>query len=129
LTSPFLNIPEQEWLGSNSLAFAIWDGYPVAPGHALIVPRRLISSWWDTTVAEQSAILEMIGEAKEIILAAGWKPDGWNIGMNLGEAAGQTVFHLHVHLIPRYRGDMADPRGGVRHVIPERGNYKISHFF
>jgi diadenosine tetraphosphate (Ap4A) HIT family hydrolase len=127
--SPFLQIPQSDWIHSNDLAFAVWDGYPVAPGHSLIIPKRLTPSWWETTPDEQRAIFELLDEVKGIILSAGWKPDGWNIGMNLGAAAGQTVFHLHVHLIPRYKGDTVDPRGGVRHVIPERGNWKTSPCF
>jgi diadenosine tetraphosphate (Ap4A) HIT family hydrolase len=124
--SPFLNISQSDWITSNDLVFSIWDGYPVSPGHALIITKRLVSSWWDTAPDEQRAILDLLPEVKGIILAAGWKPSGWNIGVNVGVTSGQTVPHLHMHLIPRYSGDMADPRGGVRHVIPDRGNYRVS---
>lgn len=126
MVSPFLQIPQSDWISSNELAFAIWDGYPVSPGHALIVPHRVFPSWWDATPDEGRAILDLLGEVKGIIQSAGWRPSGWNIGVNVGDAGGQTVPHLHMHLIPRYVGDMADPRGGVRHVIPDRGNWKTS---
>ena len=121
--SPFLAIPATAWLASNDLAFAIADGFPVAPGHALIVPRRLVASWWDATVEEQHALLALAGELK-VRLEAELAPDGWNLGVNVDEAGGQTMPHLHLHLIPRYSGDVADPRGGIRHAIPSRGNWQ-----
>jgi diadenosine tetraphosphate (Ap4A) HIT family hydrolase len=123
MTSPFLSRPQSEWIASNDLAFAILDGYPVNPGHVIVIPKRLVSTWWEATREEQVAILDLLDVVKRQ-LDESHRPDGYNIGVNAGEAAGQTVFHLHVHLIPRYRGDMEDPRGGVRHVIPSRGNYK-----
>jgi diadenosine tetraphosphate (Ap4A) HIT family hydrolase len=104
------------------LAFAIFDGYPVSEGHALVIPRREVATWFDATEDEQRALMSLVDEVKNI-LDRRFSPDGYNIGINAGEAAGQTVMHLHVHVIPRYRGDMPDPRGGVRHVIPWKGNY------
>jgi len=123
MTSPFLSRPQSEWIASNDLAFAILDGYPVNPGHVLVIPKRQVSTWWEASREEQVAILDLLEVVKRQ-LDESHRPDGYNIGVNAGDAAGQTVFHLHVHLIPRYRGDMDDPRGGVRHVIPSRGNYK-----
>lgn len=101
---------------------ALWDAYPVSPGHALIIPRRHIATWFDATDAERAALAAATEQVKAEIEKL-HRPDGYNIGINVGEAAGQTVFHLHVHVIPRYRGDVALPRGGVRHVIPGRGDY------
>jgi diadenosine tetraphosphate (Ap4A) HIT family hydrolase len=112
------------WIASNELAFAIQDGFPVSRGHTLVVPKRVVATWFDATAEEQRAILALIGEVKalqELQLLP--PPDGWNVGFNAGAAAGQTVPHLHVHVIPRWHGDVPDPRGGVRHVIPGRGNY------
>jgi superfamily II DNA or RNA helicase/diadenosine tetraphosphate (Ap4A) HIT family hydrolase/HKD family nuclease len=120
--SPFLLIAEDDWVGSNELAFAVRDRFPVSPGHTLVVPRRHIASWWQATPAERAALLDLVEEVKHA-LDDDRRPDGYNIGFNDGAAAGQTVGHLHVHVIPRYAGDMADPRGGVRHVIPAKGNY------
>jgi len=103
---------------------ALWDGYPVSPGHALIVPRRHMPSLFDTTETEQSALLAMVNSTKAIIHER-HRPDGYNIGVNVGAAAGQTVFHLHIHVIPRFVGDVDEPRGGVRHVIPAKANYTL----
>lgn len=125
--SPFLALPESAWIASNAHAFAVFDAFPVSPGHALVVPRRLVATWFDASPDEQRALMDLVAEVKthlETTLIP--RPDGWNIGINVGAAGGQTVFHLHVHLIPRFMGDMSDPRGGVRHVIPWRGNYKRS---
>lgn len=121
-TSPFLGIPEPNWLGSNEFAFAFFDANPASPGHALVVPRRVVASWFQTTADEQAALLDLVSVVKRD-LDARFHPDGYNVGFNDGEAAGQTIFHLHVHVIPRYRGDMADPRGGVRHAVAGRGYY------
>jgi diadenosine tetraphosphate (Ap4A) HIT family hydrolase len=123
MTSPFLERPESEWIANNELAFAIRDGFPVTPGHALVVPRRLVATWFDATAEERKAIFELVDEVRGQLDAATPAPDGYNIGVNCGEAAGQTVMHLHVHVIPRYQGDVPDPTGGVRHVIPGKGNY------
>ena len=123
-SSPFLDVPEQEWIGQNSFAFAIQDRYPVAPGHALVVPRRMIATWWDATQDERSGLLALVDDVRSL-LDDRHSPDGYNIGINVGAAAGQTVDHLHIHVIPRYAGDVPDPRGGVRHVIPGRGNYLV----
>lgn len=100
----------------------LWDGFPVSPGHLLVIPRRHVPTWFDATREEQSALLQGIELARQEILRR-HQPDGFNIGINIGAAAGQTVFHLHVHVIPRYQGDLPDPRGGVRNVIPSKGNY------
>jgi superfamily II DNA or RNA helicase/diadenosine tetraphosphate (Ap4A) HIT family hydrolase len=121
--SPFLDLPASAWVASNALAFAIRDKYPVSPGHTLVVPRREVAMWFEATPEEQAALFALVAEVRARLDAEAPKPDGYNIGINVGEAAGQTVHHLHVHVIPRYRGDMDDPRGGVRHVIPGRGNY------
>ena len=100
----------------------LWDAFPVSPGHALLIPRRHVATWFDASWQEKSALVESIDYAKATIEQR-YSPDGYNIGINTGAAAGQTIYHLHVHLIPRYRGDLPDPRGGVRHVIPDKGNY------
>jgi len=122
--SPFSAIPEAEWLCANELAFAIFDSFPVSPGHVLVVTRRVVPTYFDCTAAEQEAVMELVGEVKNLLdERLEPKPDGYNVGFNAGAAAGQTVPHVHVHVIPRYAGDMPDPRGGVRHVIPEKGNY------
>ena len=120
--SVFLDLEPSAWVGSNELAFALRDGFPVSPGHTLVVPRRLIAEWWEATPTERLAIFELVDDVKRR-LDAEFSPDGYNVGFNAGPAAGQTVGHLHIHVIPRYDGDVADPRGGVRHVIPDRGNY------
>ncbi len=120
--SPFLAVPASEWLAANDHAFVIADRFPVSPGHALVVPRRAIATWWEATDDERAGILAPIDELKGQ-LDAELRPDGYNVGFNAGAAAGQTVRHFHVHVIPRYRGDVPDPRGGVRHAIPGKGNY------
>jgi superfamily II DNA or RNA helicase/diadenosine tetraphosphate (Ap4A) HIT family hydrolase/SOS-response transcriptional repressor LexA len=122
VSSPFLSIPESQWVASNAYAFAIRDGFPVSPGHTLVIPRRLVATWFEATAEEQRALFELVDVVRHG-LELELQPHGYNIGINVGQAAGQTVFHLHVHVIPRFTGDMADPRGGVRHVIPGKGNY------
>lgn len=105
------------------LAFARRDAFPVSPGHTLIVPRRHVASWFDATPEERSAMLGLLDDVKAA-LDRDLRPAGYNVGFNLGDAGGQTVMHLHLHVIPRFPGDVDDPRGGVRLVIPERGNYR-----
>lgn len=109
-------------LRENELAFAIYDKYPVSRGHLLVIPKRHVSDYFDTTPEERRAMNELLDECKAM-LDETFSPDGYNIGINVGEAAGQTIFHVHVHLIPRYKGDLDDPRGGVRGVIPEKRIY------
>jgi diadenosine tetraphosphate (Ap4A) HIT family hydrolase len=109
-------------VGENDHAFWIRDGFPISPGHTLVIPRRHIGSFFETTEDERQALLALLDEAKQAT-ATEFNPDGYNIGINDGPAAGQTVPHLHIHLIPRYTGDLADPRGGVRWVIPEKADY------
>ncbi|MBT2555550.1 HIT family protein [Arthrobacter sp. ISL-5] len=120
--SPFLSIPEDVWLASNALTFAFFDTNPTSPGHALIVPRRPIASWFDASADEQTAALALLGSVKRE-LGRRFKPHGYNVGFNDGAAAGQTVFHAHLHVIPRYTNDVIDPRGGVRHAVIGRGYY------
>jgi diadenosine tetraphosphate (Ap4A) HIT family hydrolase len=124
MTALFLILPADRHVASNALAFAIHDGFPVSPGHTLIVPRRLVVTWFEATREEQVAMLELVDVVKAQ-LDAELQPDGYNIGINAGPAAGQTVMHLHMHLIPRFKGDVPDPRGGIRHVIPGKGNYLL----
>ncbi|HJJ32620.1 MAG TPA: HIT family protein [Methanocorpusculum sp.] len=106
----------------NELAYAKMDEYPVSPGHMLIISKRHISDWFSLTEEEITAILELLNIAKQHLESV-YHPDGFNIGINCGEAAGQTIFHVHVHLIPRYHGDVKNPRGGVRGVIANKQNY------
>lgn len=111
----FCNIPEDEVIAHNDLALAFFDSYPVNRGHALIIPKRHVATYFDATPDETIAMAKLLVEVKEL-LDAEFAPDGYNIGVNVGAAAGQTIFHLHVHLIPRYVGDVPDPRGGVRKI-------------
>ena len=115
-------LPAERLFYEDELVRGIWDGFPVSPGHALLIPRRHVATWFEAAQEEQLAIVRAMSTARERIEQR-FHPDGFNIGVNVGGAAGQTVFHLHVHIIPRYRGDVPDPRGGVRHVIPSKGNY------
>jgi diadenosine tetraphosphate (Ap4A) HIT family hydrolase len=122
VTCPFCFLEPRRVAFEHRLVRALWDAFPVSPGHLLVVPRRHVTTWFDASGEERAAIVEALDEAKDRI-AGIHRPTGYNIGINVGRAAGQTVFHLHVHLIPRYDGDVPDPRGGVRHVIPGKGNY------
>ena len=106
----------------NALAYAKPDKYPVNPGHLLIIPKRHVADFFRTTEAEKTALLSLLDEAKHY-LDGKHAPAGYNVGINVGEAAGQTIMHVHLHLIPRYRGDIENPRGGVRGVIPAQQNY------
>lgn len=113
---------DEACLFGNDLAYVKWDLYPVSPGHVLIIPRRHITSWFDLTPEEHAAVSELIGLARRH-LDATYSPAGYNIGVNCGEAAGQTVMHAHLHLIPRYVGDVPNPRGGIRAVIRAKQDY------
>ena len=106
----------------DDLAFAIYDRSPVTPGHMLIIPYRHVDDWFDTTPQEKSAMLALL-ERSRAHLRRERNPEGFNFGVNCGAVAGQSIFHVHMHLIPRYRGDMDDPLGGVRGVIPARQKY------
>jgi diadenosine tetraphosphate (Ap4A) HIT family hydrolase len=121
MDSPFLD--PSRWIASNDLAAAVRDRYPVSPGHTLIVPRRPAPTIFDCTEEELAAIWLLLTECKWS-LDREFRPDGYNAGINCGADAGQTIFHAHVHLIPRYRGDHPSPRGGVRHIIPGKGDYR-----
>lgn len=126
-TCPFCQIEPTQHVARNALAYAIRDRYPVSAGHTLIIPHRHVATWFDATADEQAAMLALADEVKAA-LDAECRPDGYNLGLNVGEAAGQTVMHLHLHVIPRYHGDVDDPRGGVRYVVPSRGNYLRDDF-
>ncbi|HJJ46908.1 MAG TPA: HIT family protein [Methanocorpusculum sp.] len=106
----------------NELAYAKMDEYPVSLGHMLIIPKRHVTDWFSLTKEEKTAILELLDTAKQYLITI-YHPDGFNIGINCGEAAGQTIFHTHVHIIPRYCGDVENPRGGVRGVIAFKQHY------
>ncbi len=118
----FCNLAAGRVIDENTTAIAIRDGYPVSPGHTLLIPKRHTGSFFVLTEQERSDILALLDRAK-LVLDKEFKPQGFNIGINDGAAAGQTVPHLHVHLIPRFDGDLPDPRGGVRWVIPEKAKY------
>jgi diadenosine tetraphosphate (Ap4A) HIT family hydrolase len=122
--SPFHDVDRDTWITSNDGGFAIWDAHPVNPGHALVVPHRRVDRWWDLTSEDQGALVELVA-ATRLVIDGLHNPDGYNIGFNDGAAAGQTVSQFHIHVIPRFHGDVDDPRGGVRHVIAERGNYLL----
>lgn len=111
----FCNLPKDKVIAENYLALAFYDAYPVNEGHVLIIPKRHVETYFDATWDEKNAISLLLAEVKEK-LDERFHPNGYNIGVNVGVAAGQTIFHLHVHLIPRYAGDVLDPRGGVRKI-------------
>lgn len=119
---PFCSVPPDRLLRTNLHAQAFRDAYPATDGHTLVVPARHVTSIYDLPAEEQAELWALVGEVRAE-LAASHEPDGFNIGVNDGRAAGQTVEHAHVHVIPRYEGDVADPRGGIRWVVPERAAY------
>jgi diadenosine tetraphosphate (Ap4A) HIT family hydrolase len=119
---PFCDPPRDRVFHEDALVRCLWDAYPVSEGHALVITHRHVATWFDATEEEQAALVQGIGRARQEIEKS-QRPDGYNVGFNAGEAAGQTVFHLHVHVIPRLRGDVEDPRGGIRHVIPSKAAY------
>jgi diadenosine tetraphosphate (Ap4A) HIT family hydrolase len=120
--SVFSEIEIQDFEFENDYFFIIKDKFPVTPGHRLIISKRQVISYFDLNVEEQTDLSKCIHQAKKIIESE-YQPNGYNIGMNCGECAGQTIFHFHCHLIPRYMGDTPNPRGGVRNVIPGKGDY------
>ena len=109
-------------IAQNEFAYARWDNFPASPGHAEVVPIRHVESFFDLTSAELNAIYDLAKVAKQIIDDK-YQPDAFNVGVNDGEAAGRTVHHVYVHLLPRYAGDVPNPRGGIRHIIPGKGSY------
>jgi diadenosine tetraphosphate (Ap4A) HIT family hydrolase len=120
--SVFQSIPEDRVLYRGEYFFIIRDGYPVSPGHLLIISNALKADYFALSEQEKSALPFMVDRAKALIESQ-FQPNGYNIGMNCGEAAGQTVMHFHCHVIPRYLGDVENPRGGVRHSRPGFGYY------
>lgn len=119
---PFCNLPAERVIDSDELAVVIRDGFPVSRGHSLVIPKRHVGSWFDVTPEEQRSLIDLLARARRQVDEE-FAPDGYNIGINDGPAAGQTVRHLHIHLIPRYAGDTEDPRGGVRWVFPHKAAY------
>jgi ATP adenylyltransferase len=119
----FCTMAEANVVAGNALVYAVRDTSPVTPLHTLVLPRRHVSSYFDLDRGELDAVQTLLDRARSAILAADASVEGFNIGVNVGEAAGQTIFHCHVHLIPRRRGDVENPRGGVRAVIPGKASY------
>jgi diadenosine tetraphosphate (Ap4A) HIT family hydrolase len=118
---PFCNV-EREIILESEMSFAIYDGFPVNDGHVLIIPKRHSADYFDLSLEEQKDCIELLNRVKGIVQEK-YNPAGFNVGININEAAGQTVPHVHIHLIPRYEGDVEEPRGGVRGVVPGRKVY------
>lgn len=120
----FCNIEKNRIVIENETetAYAIYDGFPVNKGHMLIIPKKHFKDYFEVDEQTRDELWKIVDECKKIVDNK-FKPDGYNIGINCGEAAGQTVMHLHIHLIPRYKGDIDNPRGGVRGVIPDKRIY------
>ncbi len=118
---PFCHI-ESPIIAENDHSLAIRDGFPISPGHTLIIPRRHVAGLDGLDREERIAMIDLL-EAVRADLVAELHPDGFNFGINEGEAAGQTIMHLHMHVIPRYTGDEADPRGGIRKLFPAKADY------
>jgi len=119
----FCNPPDARAFLGNELAYAMWDGFPVTRLHALIVPRRHTQDFFSLTREELLACYQLLHDASAQLKTDDLTVEGFNIGANIGAVAGQTIFHCHLHLIPRRRGDVENPRGGVRHIIPGKGAY------
>lgn len=119
----FCNMESSRKIDENDLFYVIRDGFPVTSLHTLIIPKRHVETYFGLTEAEVLSMNIMINKHKELIEKEDTTVSGFNIGMNCGEDAGQTVFHCHVHLIPRRKGDMDEPKGGVRGVIPDKRTY------
>ena len=119
---PFCSLSAERVIRQNESAVVIRDGFPVSPGHTLVIPRRHVASFFDVTDAERTDLMSLLAAARDD-LDREFHSAGYNIGINDGAAAGQTVAHLHIHLIPRYAGDRDDPRGGVRWVLPDKAAY------
>jgi len=117
--SPFF---DKEQIAENKYAFAIYDGFPISKGHSLIIPKRVVSSIFDLDDEEYFFLFKLTKDVK-LILKNKFNPDAFNFGINDGEKAGQTIQHAHLHIIPRYRGDLPDPRGGVRNILPDISGY------
>lgn len=120
----FCNIFGERVVMENDSAYAIYDAYPVTPFHALVIPKRHVRSFFELSEIEVSACRNLLHSMKSLIEKEDPEVKGFNIGINDGDAAGQSVFHCHIHLIPRRTGDIENPRGGVRHVIPHKGCYR-----
>lgn len=117
----FCNL-DRPLLSESKFAIAFLDSFPVSKGHAMIIPRRHIVTIWDMTPEEYEDAFNLVREVKNV-LQKQFDPQGFNVGVNCGEVAGQSVFHAHIHVIPRYAGDVPSPRGGVRNIIPGKGSY------
>ena len=123
ITCPFCKIDSQrELIAESNLVYSIYDLFPVSQGHALIIPKRHIADYFELTSEEQTECWGMVNKVKAI-LNTRFNPDGFNVGINVNEAAGQTVSHVHIHIIPRFQGDVKNPEGGVRGVIPNKQKY------
>ena len=122
---PFCRVDRGRIAWSSPLAIALWDVYPVSLGHALVVPRRHAASWSELTADEKAELTSGV-DAVRALIDERYQPHAYNVGYNDGEAAGQTIMHFHVHVIPRYQGDVVDPRGGIRWVLPDKAAYWLS---
>ena len=119
----FCSMPADRIVASNNLAYAVKDGFPVTAGHALVIPKRHVVDFFGLSDDEVLACNQLLKELYSTTIGQDELVEGFNVGMNAGEAAGQTIFHCHIHLIPRRKGDVENPRGGVRHTIPGKGFY------
>jgi len=122
LVCPFCNLPKERIFIETETALAFFDGYPVSKGHALVIPKRHVAGLFDLPQDELQAVWNLVAKVRAAVNDKN-HPDGFNVGLNEGDAAGQTIGHAHVHIIPRYKGDAPDPRGGVRWVIPDKAKY------
>ncbi len=118
----FCSYPKENYIAENELAFAVFDKFPVNEGHILVIPKRHFENYFDASKEEIIAIFELTNECREI-LEEEYNPDGYNIGVNVNYAGGQTIMHLHQHIIPRYEGDVENPRGGLRKLKPNLVEY------
>ncbi|RYZ20539.1 MAG: HIT family protein [Chitinophagaceae bacterium] len=122
LDCPFCNLAARQLISRNESGIAFFDAYPVSEGHALVVPHRHAAQYFELSQDEKAGLWQLVDRVVAQ-LELQFHPDGFNVGFNVNEAGGQTVFHTHIHIIPRYAGDVAVPRGGIRNLIPGKGDY------